>query len=184
VAFGSAHGVALVDCGSGTTAPAATVSPTAGDRGVGGGGGGGRGGGVGSGGGGGLRVFVWGSNRKGQLGLGSATEACPTPVPLPIDGALARRRGGVVGVFACDQYSACVTAEGELWTWGTSGCLGHAANPQQQPKGGAAVAMVAMTVPVPTQVVLPGLASGDGVAAVGLGSLYAGCTTTDGALYA
>jgi len=137
-------------------------------------------------------AFAWGSNHRGQLGLGPGMDGCPTPVPLPeLAGGAALRC-----VAACDLYSAAVTEQGQLWTWGSSVCLGHpmgsgggGGNGDQAPSNVAPPP--AATSFLPRAVVLPGIDRGGGsdggggscVASVGLGSLYCGCVTEGGALF-
>ncbi|GLH14493.1 Probable E3 ubiquitin-protein ligase HERC2 [Gryllus bimaculatus] len=57
------------------------------------------------------RVFVWGSNADGQLGLGNAHETVPFPQQLPFS-------HQVVHISCGYYHTAMVTAEGELYTCG------------------------------------------------------------------
>jgi len=103
------------------------------------------------------RMFLWGSNRFGQLGRGHVDKASggvPTAVTLP---------GPACFIDCEDGYSAAVLEDGKLFTWGSSnhGRLGQ----------GAATECVSS----------PGFVC-DGVQSVSLGSLYAGAVTKAGAL--
>uniref|UniRef100_H3AIW9 B30.2/SPRY domain-containing protein n=1 Tax=Latimeria chalumnae TaxID=7897 RepID=H3AIW9_LATCH len=65
-------------------------------------------------------VFTWGDGDYGKLGHGNNhTQKYPRMVQAPLF------RKVVVCVSAGYRHSAAVTAEGELYTWGDSGCLGH-----------------------------------------------------------
>lgn len=60
------------------------------------------------------RLFAWGSNKNGQLGIGiAASQSHPVPVFLPI---------GVVGhcaqIAAGNAHSLALTTEGQLFAWG------------------------------------------------------------------
>ncbi|XP_070189606.1 X-linked retinitis pigmentosa GTPase regulator-like [Littorina saxatilis] len=71
------------------------------------------------------RVFVWGGNGEGQLGLGEELEI---PVPKQLD------IGQSVTCISCGYYhSALVTENGELYTFGESdaGKLGLGENPDE-----------------------------------------------------
>ncbi|CAL1127972.1 unnamed protein product [Cladocopium goreaui] len=103
------------------------------------------------------RVFLWGSNRYGQLGRGHCDKASggvPTAVVLP---------GASTFIDCEDGYSAAVLDDGKLFTWG---CNGHG-------RLGQGVSA--------EHVSTPGLAC-DGVRSVSLGSLYAGAVTKAGGL--
>lgn len=73
-------------------------------------------------------VFSCGDSSGGRLGIGNISQSqgdgryCPAPVRVP-----GRWRDKVVLVSAGSMHSACVTATGELWTWGDGSCgmLGH-----------------------------------------------------------
>lgn len=106
------------------------------------------------------RVFLWGSNRRGQLGRGhvGADSVCfmPAEAPLP---APAHQ------IDSEYEYSAAVLADGRLLTWGSNehGKLGvgHSADslrPEEVQIGGA-------------------------VSSVSLGSLYAGAVGAGGELF-
>lgn len=103
------------------------------------------------------RVFLWGSNRYGQLGRGhcdKASAGVPTAVALP---------GASTFIDCEDGYSAAVLDDGKLFTFG---CNGHG-------RLGQGVSADVVTT--------PGLAC-DGVRSVSLGSLYAGAVTKAGGL--
>ncbi|XP_070189612.1 X-linked retinitis pigmentosa GTPase regulator-like isoform X2 [Littorina saxatilis] len=71
------------------------------------------------------RVFVWGGNGEGQLGLGEESEI---PVPKQLD------IGQLVTCISCGYYhSALVTENGELYTFGESdaGKLGLGEDPDE-----------------------------------------------------
>ena len=68
-------------------------------------------------------VHVWGGGAFGELGLGDDVEESPSPRKLP-----ALAGGQRVVDLSCGFYhTACVTAEGGVWTWGwgRDGQLGH-----------------------------------------------------------
>ncbi|EGB10233.1 hypothetical protein AURANDRAFT_5485, partial [Aureococcus anophagefferens] len=69
------------------------------------------------------RVFAWGSNAFGQLGLGRAS-AQAVPLPERVGGA--GRRGKVVKIAAGARHSGCVSEDGAvlLWGFGDEGQLG------------------------------------------------------------
>mmetsp|Transcript_59580 Transcript_59580/g.128953 ORF Transcript_59580/g.128953 Transcript_59580/m.128953 type:complete len:781 (+) Transcript_59580:22-2364(+) len=69
------------------------------------------------------RVYAWGANEKGQLGLGTAVKGAATP---KLVNALAQVK--VVQVATGFSHSACVTEGGLLYTWGNAsyGQLGFA----------------------------------------------------------
>lgn len=70
-----------------------------------------------------LLVATFGNGQHGRLGHGSqASEVFPRAVA-----ALARRAGDVVAVACGGAHTACVTADGALWTFGMNdrGQLGH-----------------------------------------------------------
>lgn len=102
------------------------------------------------------RVFLWGGNRRGQLGRGHAeAAAAPAETPLP---APARQ-------LDCeDLYSAAVLEDGRLYTWG---CNGHGRLGLGHERDGCSPAEAQTPVPV---------------AAVALGSLYAGAIGRQGEL--
>ena len=59
------------------------------------------------------QVFAWGSNTHGELGIGSSSRVSAIPVLLE---ALRSERVEHLAAGAC--HAACVTAKGELFTWG------------------------------------------------------------------
>ncbi|MCX6873797.1 MAG: hypothetical protein NTW21_08310 [Verrucomicrobia bacterium] len=78
------------------------------------------------------RVFAWGNNASGQLGVGSATNS-PVPLAVDVSGVLAGKR--VVAVSAGASFSLALTESGEVFAWGANyyGQLGNngTANSQQ-----------------------------------------------------
>ena len=67
-------------------------------------------------------LYSWGDGSAGQLGTGASKDELE---PVVVAGEVAGRR--VVGVSAGSEHSACVTADGALFTWGSGarGKLGH-----------------------------------------------------------
>ncbi|CAH0380439.1 unnamed protein product [Pelagomonas calceolata] len=63
------------------------------------------------------RVYAFGDNEHGALGLGRASDR---PVELPEGVALPFRSGGAVRVSCGARHSACVTASGAVLMWGFS----------------------------------------------------------------
>ncbi len=68
-------------------------------------------------------VFSWGQGEYGRLGNGGGTQKYPEPVELLLD------VGAVKQIVAGMDFSAAVTEDGELYTWGRNdqGQLGHGA---------------------------------------------------------
>lgn len=68
------------------------------------------------------RLAVWGHGYSGQLGTGKAEDK---RAPILVGGALADV--SVRGVACGNRHTACVTADGRLFTWGHGGlgALGH-----------------------------------------------------------
>ncbi|KAF0697007.1 Aste57867_12281 [Aphanomyces stellatus] len=71
------------------------------------------------------RVFAWGANDYGQLGVAGAMRYQRSPVPV-----LALSELNVVQVAAGDYHSAALTASGDVYTWGSGkdGQLGLGTN--------------------------------------------------------
>jgi len=112
-------------------------------------------------------LFVWGSNRAGQLGLsGSLGGSCPTPTQLELG-----NESPVVSVQCCDTYSAAITSNDHLYTWGKAVCLGHGTAYDSKPQ------TVARSTRV-TGALLP-----EEVTQVSCGSLYMGCCCASGRAY-
>ncbi|KAL1921758.1 uncharacterized protein VTP21DRAFT_10400 [Calcarisporiella thermophila] len=67
-------------------------------------------------------VYVWGSNRFGQLGIAPAGQE-PYERPTPLEAL----QGIPVDDFSCGSFHSAVIAQGELYTfgWGQKGQLGH-----------------------------------------------------------
>lgn len=65
------------------------------------------------------RIFAWGSNGSGQLGLGTTTATYTSPVEVTAV-------TGVVAIGAGANHSLAVLGDGRLFTWGanSSGQLG------------------------------------------------------------
>lgn len=70
-------------------------------------------------------VWAWGSSRYGQLGTGQFNISSYVPVQVP-------GLANVVAISAGENFSAAVTADGSVWTWGrnkwssiTYGMLGN-----------------------------------------------------------
>jgi alpha-tubulin suppressor-like RCC1 family protein len=64
-------------------------------------------------------VYVWGDNRKGQLGLGDRES--PVTVPVSMFNFLAMQRSlddTIMEARAGTEHCAAVSKRGELWTWG------------------------------------------------------------------
>lgn len=66
------------------------------------------------------RIFAWGRNKHGQLGLGyNDDNAHPTPAPVSVD-----QQGGLscaypfIAIAAGDDHSVALCADGSVWTWG------------------------------------------------------------------
>ncbi|EPT32341.1 regulator of chromosome condensation (RCC1) repeat-containing protein [Toxoplasma gondii ME49] len=66
-------------------------------------------------------LYTWGGAAFGKLGLGSTrgSQLLPKHVSGPL------RNKAVVSVALGSQHSACVTTDGELYTWGQGRRLGH-----------------------------------------------------------
>lgn len=67
------------------------------------------------------RVWAWGDNSKGQLGVTGPSTDDPVPVPLPLDAA-----AGFVAVAARGDHGLALRSDGTVWAWGdnASGELG------------------------------------------------------------
>ena len=64
-------------------------------------------------------LYCWGSNAYGQLGLGKGMPWTTVLVPRFVNAFLGVP---VVYVSCGHNFTACVTAAGEVWTWGEGGC--------------------------------------------------------------
>ena len=74
------------------------------------------------------RIYATGNNKYGQLGLGMKRSIC---IPMPIRSLEAQK----ITKISCWNHSACLTARGELYIWGT-GVFGEYLNPVRFSKGG------------------------------------------------
>jgi hypothetical protein len=64
-------------------------------------------------------LYCWGANAYGQLGLGNGMPWSTVLVPRFVNAFL----GVPVAMVSCGHnFTACVTAAGEVWTWGEGGC--------------------------------------------------------------
>jgi len=118
------------------------------------------------------RLFTWGSNRSGQLGLGRAQAGACVGVP-----ALVQALGGVkvAAVALGAEHTLALSEAGEVFAWGASGNgrLGHAAG------GGAAPwewRWWAQSEPLPR---LVRALEGRRVAQVAAGHHHSGCVCAD-----
>lgn len=104
-------------------------------------------------------VWLWGSNRHGELGRGFADPDGTRPASLPLP-------GPAVQVECEDGYSGALLADGQLFTWGdnTFGKLGQSSRTKSTSSPGK----VALASPA---------------SSFSLGSLYAGACTVDGGLF-
>ncbi len=90
------------------------------------------------------RLYCWGANNNGQLGIGTTSGGSSGPVLVPLQ--------NVVDVDATDTSVAAILADGTVWTWGHngSGQLGSATpsqrtSPAQVAGIGDALAVAGMT---------------------------------------
>ena len=111
-------------------------------------------------------LYTWGSGTRGRLGQGTEEGTC-VPTLHEISGAPAESK--MVQVVAGDAFTAAVTADGALYTWGdgSHGKLGH---------GDEASICVPMLV---DKEYLGGVR----VVQVAAGSRHMACLTEDGSLY-
>jgi alpha-tubulin suppressor-like RCC1 family protein len=70
------------------------------------------------------RVFAWGRNHRGQLGIGTTIDTT-SPQQVDLGGALAGKR--VIAVAAGEDFSLALTDEGRVYSWGSNqrGQLGN-----------------------------------------------------------
>mmetsp|Transcript_17400 Transcript_17400/g.20482 ORF Transcript_17400/g.20482 Transcript_17400/m.20482 type:complete len:588 (+) Transcript_17400:11-1774(+) len=111
-------------------------------------------------------VFSWGNNRKGQLGIGQEIEEKISPSQLS-------KFTDVIDVQCCDLYSALLTNNGQLFTWGTSICLGHSVD-------------IKANIPLSSTEFIPKQVSTlecEHIVQVSLGSVYMGCCTLNGKVF-
>eukprot|EP00928_Gymnodinium_smaydae_P019926 TRINITY_DN1767_c0_g5_i2.p1 TRINITY_DN1767_c0_g5~~TRINITY_DN1767_c0_g5_i2.p1 ORF type:complete len:354 (-),score=29.86 TRINITY_DN1767_c0_g5_i2:117-1178(-) len=106
------------------------------------------------------RVFLWGSNRFGQLGRGH-TDRTNTAIPMEVT-----LPGPAIQVDCEDQYSAAVLCDGQLFSWG---CNSH---------GRLGIGSSTSLCAAPAQVQL----GASLIESVSLGSLYAGAVGKGGEL--
>ncbi len=113
------------------------------------------------------KVYGWGSNSQGQLGIGSVVTPQTSPVAVISSGAL---NGKVVtGISAGTNFAVACTSDGGIYTWGraTTGRLGN----------GDTVTNVIS----PAQ--LGGVFTGKRVVAVSGGGAFGAALTSDGRVY-
>jgi alpha-tubulin suppressor-like RCC1 family protein len=113
------------------------------------------------------KVYGWGSNSTGQLGIGSTNSPQTTPVAVIANGAL---NGKVVtGISAGTNFGLACTSDGGIYTWGraANGRLGNGDNLNN--------------VTSPAQ--LGGVFTGKRVVAVSGGGSFGAALTSDGLVY-
>merc|ERR1711871_343119 len=69
------------------------------------------------------KIWAWGNNTYGQLGVGAPLER--QYIPQPVQGQLLAEEK-IIHVGAGRNHSACATYDGDIYTWGdgSTGCLG------------------------------------------------------------
>jgi alpha-tubulin suppressor-like RCC1 family protein len=67
------------------------------------------------------KIYVWGNNNFGQLGIGSLNSI---NIPIIVD---ALNHEKVIDISCGDNFSGAITESGEVYTWGfgNEGQLGH-----------------------------------------------------------
>jgi hypothetical protein len=110
------------------------------------------------------QIFTWGSNGGGQLGNNS-TASSPVPVAVDMSGALAGKT--VVAIAASDYHRVALTADGQVFAWGSNsyGQLGNNSTANS---------------PVPIAVDTSGVLAGKTVVAIAAGSGHSLALTSDG----
>ncbi|WKU07154.1 hypothetical protein [Micromonospora sp. HUAS LYJ1] len=112
------------------------------------------------------KVFAWGGNNVGQLGIGSTTPATVlTPTLVTFPGSLT---GTVTQIASHNFHSAALTSTGEVYTWGdnTYGQIGNGTTTRQTS---------------PVKISLPGGATATSIA---VGAFHTLVVTSTGAAYA
>ena len=114
------------------------------------------------------QIFGWGLNTSGQLGNNSTTNS-PVPVEVSPNGALAGKT--VVAIAAGSSHSLALTADSQVFAWGTnwSGLLGNNST---------------VSSPVPVAVDTSGALAGKKVVAIAAGSSLSMALTSDGQVFA
>lgn len=109
-------------------------------------------------------LFVWGSSKNWQLGLDNDFGNILIPHQIDPD----PWNGGILQVFACNNYSAALNNKGELFTWGSGefGRLGYSTETKQQ------------KIPRIIKNLL-----GKKIMKVSLGGYHVGAITSEGALF-
>jgi alpha-tubulin suppressor-like RCC1 family protein len=117
------------------------------------------------------RVYAWGSNQYGALGIGNETPGFQSPIPVAVvsGGALAGRN--VTGIAAVSSRSMVLTDDGRVFGWGINwnGELGT---------GNTASGFA------PLAVESGGALAGKFATSLASGSAHSGVLTRDGAIYA
>ncbi len=115
------------------------------------------------------RIYAWGRNRDGQLGIGSTdSDRHKTPQEVPASGVLSGR--SVVAIAAGQAHSLVLTSDGRIATWGLNryGELGVDAVGRY---------------PVPLEISAGGALSGETVVAIAAGLSFSQVLTSEGRCY-
>jgi len=115
------------------------------------------------------RVFAWGENSAGELGIGNQRDT-NVPVAVKMDGALAGKR--VTAISAGASFTLALASDGRIYGWGVNfyGQLGYGTN------------VTRTNVPVPVD--MTGALAGKTVVAIAAGRLHALALTSDGKVFA
>ena len=114
------------------------------------------------------QVFAWGDNGSGQLGDGMKIQRT-TPVAVSTSGALAGKE--VLSIVASRYYSLALTADGQVFAWGSNG-FGQL--------GDGTTTMRTIPVAVNTS----GALAGKTVTAIAAGTSHSIARTSDGKVFA